>query len=139
MKTTFWGKSLEITPLGNQNVRLKSTQEHFIIERPSSSANNLIFGEMYIDTHGTMVVKNLKTGDTCRVDFKRRGWTGKGAYEVEGLAFLNGKDKKARIFGKWNSNLSIEILSTNEQKEIWVANPRPAQSESMYNFTSFTL
>ena len=37
MKTSFWGKSLEVKALGYQNVRFKHTKEHFTIDRPSSS------------------------------------------------------------------------------------------------------
>lgn len=101
MKTSFWGKSLEIKPLGLIHVRLKTTNEHFVIERPNSSANNLIFGELYIDHHGQMTTRNLHTGDTSKVDFKKRGWSGKDAYAVDGYALKNGIQKKFRIFGKW--------------------------------------
>lgn len=59
MKTNFWGKSLEIKPIGFQNVKLKTTNEHFTIERPSSSVNNLIFGEMYVEHSGVMTVRNV--------------------------------------------------------------------------------
>jgi hypothetical protein len=59
MKTNFWGKSLEVKPQGYQNVKLKTHGEHYIIERPNSSVNNLIFGEMYIEHHGIMTIKNL--------------------------------------------------------------------------------
>jgi hypothetical protein len=37
MKTSFWGKSLEVKATGYQNVRFKATKEHFTIDRPSSS------------------------------------------------------------------------------------------------------
>ena len=67
MKTTFWGKSMEIKPFGYQNVKLKRTNEHFTIERPSSSVNNLIFGEMYIEHFGVMTVRNLQTKEYCEV------------------------------------------------------------------------
>jgi hypothetical protein len=105
MKTTFWGKSLEVKPLGYQHVRLKKTNEHYIFERPTTVANNLIFGEMYVEHVGTMTVKNLATGDTCTVEFKKRGWSGKGANEVDGYALLDGVSKKYKIFGKWNEKL----------------------------------
>jgi len=39
--------------------------EHYIVERVSSSVNNLIFGEMYVEHTGVMTVKNLSNGDTC--------------------------------------------------------------------------
>jgi hypothetical protein len=94
MKTFFWGKSIEVKPLGYQHVKLHVPQpdgsksvEHYIFERVSSSVHNLIFGEMYVEHTGTMTVKNLSNGDVCQVEFKKRGWSGKGAFEVEGHAF----------------------------------------------------
>lgn len=107
MKTNFWGKSMDIKPIGLQHVRLKATGEHFIIERPTSSVNNLIFGEMYVEHHGIMTVKNLTNGDVCEIDFKKRGWTGKNANEVEGYGLLKGKEKKYKIWGKWTDSLMI--------------------------------
>jgi len=131
MKTTFWGKSLEVKPLGFQHVRirfgdLKST-EHYVIERPNSSVNNLIFGEMYVEHFGPMFIKNMQTGDICNVEFKKRGWSGKGAYEVEGFTYnkSNPKDKKGRIWGKWTESLSIQVPGSSEEKVIWKAHPLP--------------
>jgi len=31
-----------------------------------------------------MHVKNVTSNERCEIDFKKRGWGGKGAYEVEG-------------------------------------------------------
>jgi hypothetical protein len=126
MKTNFWGKSLEVKPMGYQHVRLKSTGEHFIIERPTSSVNNLIFGEMYVEHHGTMTVKNLKNGDSSEIEFKKKGWGGKGANEVEGYSMTWSKEKKWRISGKWIESLFVKNLTTNEESLLWVANPMPA-------------
>ncbi|TNV71218.1 hypothetical protein FGO68_gene15187 [Halteria grandinella] len=147
MKTQFWGKSLEVKPLGYQHVRLhvpmpdgSKKVEHYIVERVSSSVNNLIFGEMYVEHTGVMTVKNLSNGDTCQVEFKKRGWSGKGAYEVEGSAFnaANPSVKQAKIWGKWTETLSIQFQGQPEEL-IWTANPLPPQSASMYHFTYFTL
>lgn len=80
---------------------------------------------MYIEHTGVMHVKNLQTGDTCEVEFKKRGWGGKGAYEVEGVAMQYGVDKTYKIFGKWNESLSIKNLKTGLEEVIWQANPLP--------------
>ena len=95
---------------------------------------------MYVEHTGTMTVKNYQTGDVCLVEFKKRGWSGKGAYEVEGYAFNQAfpKDKKARIWGKWIENLTVKV-GNDAEEVIWVAHPLPPQSDSMYHFTYFTL
>lgn len=139
MKTNFWGKSLEIKPFGYQNVRLKTTGERFTIERPSSSVNNLIFGEMYVEHSGTMTVRNIRSSEYVEIEFKKRGWGAKNAYEIEGYAFNAKKEKKWRISGKWIDQINVKSLSNNEEFTLWQANPMPKNFESMYNFTYFTL
>jgi hypothetical protein len=101
--------------------------------------NNLIFGEMYVEHVGTMTVRNVTNGNVCLVEFKKRGWTGKGAFEIEGYAYesMNSKDKKAKLYGKWIESMSINYQDREEV--IWVANPLPPESPSMYFFTYFTL
>ncbi len=94
---------------------------------------------MYVEHVGTMIIRNVSNGNVCMVDFKKRGWTGKGAYEVEGFAYdsINNSNKKARLYGKWIESLSINYQDRDEL--IWSANPLPPESPSMYYFTYFTL
>lgn len=69
MKTSFWGKSLEVKPMGLINIRLKTTKEHITIDRPNSTVNNLIFGDMYIEHQGKMLTTNYATKDYCEIEF----------------------------------------------------------------------
>jgi hypothetical protein len=116
--------------------------EHYTIERMNSQVNNLIFGEMYVEHVGVMTVKNLNTKQVCLAEFKKRGWTGKGAFEVEGYVYdsLNSKEKKAKIYGKWIDSLSIQLPPFDDAPSelIWKAHPLPPESPSMYYFTYFT-
>jgi oxysterol-binding protein 1 len=58
---------------------------------------------MYVEHHGIMTIRNMLLGDVCQVEFKKRGWSGKGAYEIEGYVFNSStpKEKRAKIWGKW--------------------------------------
>lgn len=94
---------------------------------------------MYVEHIGMMTIKNLKTGDTCTVEFKKKGWSGKSAFEVEGWVMSKQKDKKYRIFGKWTESITIQNYETGKEEVIWTAPPLPPESESMYNFTLFAL
>ena len=87
--------------MGLINVRLKRTDEHITIERPNSSVNNLIFGDMYIEHHGKMLVKNYGNGDYCEIEFQKRGWSGKNAFVIDGYAYNKSKEKKFKMWGKW--------------------------------------
>ena len=60
MKTKFWGKSLEIQPLGNKKVYLKKHEDNFIFDNPKSCVYNIIFGKIYVDFYG---VTSLNLGN----------------------------------------------------------------------------
>lgn len=77
MKISFWGKSLEIKAKCLQHIVLNDTDEHFIVERPSAYLNNIIIGELYNEIAGIMVIRNLKTRESCEIEFKRKSWSGK--------------------------------------------------------------
>jgi hypothetical protein len=49
---------IKAQPIGLQHVYLKSTGEHFTIDRPVSHVKNLVFGTMYIEHVGEMTVRN---------------------------------------------------------------------------------
>ena len=68
MKQKFKGNSLEVTPLGCINYQFG--EDHFVVSRPPTSANNIILGGLYVDTVGNMEIKNLTTKDSCTVVFK---------------------------------------------------------------------
>jgi hypothetical protein len=53
------------------------------------------------------------------VEFKKRGWGNKGAFEFEGSAFNVNKEKKYRLWGKWIESLSVKNLQTGVEEKIW--------------------
>ena len=67
MKQSFKGTKLTFTPLGCMNIRFKDNDDQFIIKRPTTNVNNIILGTMYIDTIGSMVIMNLKTGESLNI------------------------------------------------------------------------
>ena len=125
--------------MGNINVRLLTTNEHITIDRPNSSVNNLIFGDMYIEHHGKMLVTNYLTKDYAEIELLKKGWSGKNAFVLEGYAYSPNKEKKFKMWGKWTEAMYIKNLATGEEETIWEANPMPPESNRMYNFTYFTL
>ena len=46
---------------------------------------------MYAEISGIMVVRNINTLESCEIEFKKRGWGGKNAYEFEGLCYNSSK------------------------------------------------
>lgn len=106
MKTNFWGKSIELKPLGLIHLVFKKfDDEHYLIERASSVVQNIIFGNMYLEHSGTMTVKNLKTGHRAAVEFKKSGWSGKDKDKVEGKIMDKENKVLARIEGTWTGGI----------------------------------
>jgi len=97
VKSKFWGKSLEIHPLGLNHVRLPlytditstasgtfvemNESEHYSWRKVTTTVNNLIVGTLTIDHSGSMVIKNWRTNDECTIVLKKKdgGWFGGGS------------------------------------------------------------
>lgn len=52
LKSRFTGKSFEVTPLGSQRFWFKDTNDEYEFIQPKTSANNIIFGKLYVDHKG---------------------------------------------------------------------------------------
>lgn len=48
-KTAFWGSSMEVIPIGLTHIALSKNNEEYTVKDCTSTAHNLIFGEMYIE------------------------------------------------------------------------------------------
>lgn len=92
--TISWKGQLLAIPIGFQHVVLKSRNEHYVIGRPPTTVNNLLFGNMYIEHVGTMSVKNHTNGMICPVEFTAAGWGNVGRHEVNGQVFQNEEQQK---------------------------------------------
>ena len=139
MKTKFWGKSLECRPLGSIHVRLKLTDDHFVIQRPVSSCHNIILGNMYIDHSGLMSVVNLRTNERCEVDFLKKGWFKKKDFEVRGKVISSNGRTAYELSGRWTDSVVVKDCESGEEKNLWMRSERPNEWEGLYHFTNFAL
>ncbi|KAF8939276.1 hypothetical protein BGZ47_008232 [Haplosporangium gracile] len=125
VKSKFWGKSFEVLPKGTSHVELKvpksyaeGTQkiltdpndenkfiEHYSWRKVATCVQNLIVGTPWIDNYGDMLITNHRTGETCLLTFKARGWRGKDAYEIRGAASDSRGKEIWEVAGRWDSRL----------------------------------
>lgn len=98
-----WSGTLKAVPIGFQHVVLKKRNEHYLIGRPVTTVNNLLFGTMYIEHVGTMTVKNVANGMQCMNEFTAKGWGDAGKHEVKGkVTEKEGSSKSlATLSGTW--------------------------------------
>lgn len=85
VKTSFWGKSIEVIPQGWVHIKLKSKKDSISFQRCKSAFKNLIIGQQYLDHYGEMQFRNDTTGDTGVLKLTEKGWNGGGAYQLSGF------------------------------------------------------
>lgn len=132
-KTKFWGKSLEIIPLGT--TRLKIGNDNFEWNKPSSFMRNLMMGTKYLEHCGKMTIQNTTDGATCVLDFKQSGYWG-ASNEVSGMILSPSRDVTARIEGKWDEQIA-QVLDSSYLHVLWRITPFPKESPQYYGFTAF--
>ncbi|KAG8219979.1 Oxysterol-binding protein-domain-containing protein [Butyriboletus roseoflavus] len=132
-KTKFWGKSLEIIPLGT--TQLKIGDDRYEWNKPSSFMRNLMMGTKYLEHCGKMTIKNMVSGASCVVDFKQTGYWG-ASNEVTGIVLSRSGDICARIEGKWDDQIVL-VLDSSHLRVLWRIAPFPKQNMEYYGFTAF--
>ena len=141
VRSRFWGKALELHPLGTCHASLplygfnedaKSNvvcgSEHYSWKKVTTSVNNLIVGKLSIDHQGDMVIRNWRTGEECTITFKPKetgGWFGgvtgsKDELNECGELVGNVKDANGNICfelkGRWDDKLVATAVGAFRQK-----------------------
>ncbi|XP_074748257.1 oxysterol-binding protein-related protein 7 isoform X2 [Strix uralensis] len=117
-KNKFWGKSLEIVPVGTVNVQLPS-------------------GPRWIEHYGEVLIRNTRDPSYhCKITFCKARYWGAGANEVQGAVLSRSGTVVERLAGKWHEGLH---RGPAPGQCVWRANPMPRDHERNYGFTQFAL
>ncbi|XP_010133679.1 PREDICTED: oxysterol-binding protein-related protein 3 isoform X4 [Buceros rhinoceros silvestris] len=137
-KNKFWGKSMEIVPVGTTHVTLPAFKDHFAWNKVTSCIHNILSGQRWIEHYGEIIIKNLND-DTChcKLTFIKTKYWNPNAHEIEGSIMDKGGKVVHRLFGKWHE--SLYCGTTSSSTCIWRANPMPKDYEQWYGFTQFAL
>ncbi|KAM6422333.1 oxysterol-binding protein-related protein 3 isoform 4-T4 [Rhynochetos jubatus] len=137
-KNKFWGKSMEIVPVGTTHVTLLPFKDHFIWNKVTSCIHNILSGQRWIEHYGEIIIKNLND-DTChcKLTFIKAKYWNPNAHEIEGSVTDKAGKVVHRLFGKWHD--SLYCGTTSSSNCIWRANPMPKDYEQWYGFTQFAL
>nr|XP_010307496.1 PREDICTED: oxysterol-binding protein-related protein 3 isoform X4 [Balearica regulorum gibbericeps] len=137
-KNKFWGKSMEIVPVGTTHVTLPAFKDHFAWNKVTSCIHNILSGQRWIEHYGEIIIKNLND-DTChcKLTFIKAKYWNPNAHEIEGSVMDKAGKVVHRLFGKWHD--SLYCGTTSSSNCIWRANPMPKGYEQWYGFTQFAL
>ncbi|WWD19523.1 hypothetical protein CI109_103984 [Kwoniella shandongensis] len=168
----FQGRSFEIRPTGVAHAELiipKSwvkegldypdagpeyeqgkVVEHYSWKKVTTNVSNFIMGNPIIDHYGDLVVTNHRTGETCTLTFKPRGWRGKDAFEIKGQVLDSSGRPAWDIAGRWDTQLiarqagvaaplDVDTTFHQNQKEyilLWRNSEKP---KAPFNLTPFAV
>ncbi|XP_030003865.1 oxysterol-binding protein-related protein 3-like isoform X2 [Sphaeramia orbicularis] len=137
-KNKFWGKSMEIVPMGTTHLTLPAFGDHYEWNKVTSCIHNILSGQRWIEHYGEMAIKNLSSdGCQCKVTFvKAKSWSST-VNEIEGVITDSRGKVVHSIFGKWNE--AVFQGDPPSATCIWRANPMPLDQEQYYGFTQFAV
>ncbi|KAF8807598.1 oxysterol binding protein [Phlegmacium glaucopus] len=132
-KTKFWGKSLEIIPLGT--TRLKIGTDDYVWKKPSSFIRNLMVGTKYFEHCGQMTIENVKTQVRCTLNFQQNGYWGP-TNVVSGTIHGVDGDVIGNLEGKWDDQM-CQRLDSSHFRVLWKMAPFPKDNAEYYGFTAY--
>uniref|UniRef100_H3CUX8 Oxysterol-binding protein-related protein 3 n=1 Tax=Tetraodon nigroviridis TaxID=99883 RepID=H3CUX8_TETNG len=137
-KNKFWGKSMEIVPMGTTHVTLPAFGDHYEWNKVTSCIHNILSGQRWIEHYGEMAIKNLNSDACqCKITFVKANSWSSSVNEIEGVV-TDSKGKVVHsIFGKWHESIFQGDPPT--AMCIWRANPMPLDQEQYYGFTQFAM
>ncbi|CAK7290314.1 Oxysterol-binding protein-related protein 7 [Vulpes lagopus] len=137
-KNKFWGKSLEIVPVGTVNVSLPRFGDHFEWNKVTSCIHNILSGQRWIEHYGEVLIRNTQDSSChCKITFCKAKYWSSNVHEVQGAVFSRSGRVLHRLSGKWHEGLYRGTLPGGQC--IWKPNSMPPDHERNFGFTQFAL
>uniref|UniRef100_A0A0X3NRK0 Oxysterol-binding protein n=1 Tax=Schistocephalus solidus TaxID=70667 RepID=A0A0X3NRK0_SCHSO len=141
MKNKFWGRSLEVIPVGFCEVHLARWKETYTWNKVTTCITGLFSpSERSLEHYGDMILK-CDSGVVCTVKFHKPESKRPDSFRaISGVVHSTGHevDSNWTLFGKWDEY----IICRNNKKEnncIWRPNTLPSNSSCYYGFTAFAI
>ncbi|XP_069762954.1 oxysterol-binding protein-related protein 6-like isoform X1 [Narcine bancroftii] len=135
-KNKFWGKSLEIVPVGMVNVSLQKFGDHYQWNKVAACIHNILSGQRWIEHYGEVTITNTKSSVCyCRLTFCKTKYWSSNVNEVQGTVLDQNGKAVHQLFGKWHEG--VYCGGPQSAKCIWKPKPIPKDHESYYGFTMF--
>ncbi|CDF35640.1 unnamed protein product [Chondrus crispus] len=141
IKNKFWGKSLEVFPVGLNHVEIPEYGDHYVYKQVTTCVHNIVVGRLWLDNYGELEITNRTNGGKCIISFSKTGWMSDsrsfGAIKAT-VYDANGK-AKIRLGGNWTKAV-WEELPKGRRNVLWTVEERPDETASqMYNMTKWAI
>eukprot|EP00062_Callorhinchus_milii_P005904 gi/632945849/ref/XP_007888266.1/ PREDICTED: oxysterol-binding protein-related protein 6 isoform X2 [Callorhinchus milii] len=137
-KNKFWGKSMEILPVGRVNVTLPKYGDQFEWNKVTTCIHNILSGRRWIEHYGEIAIRNTKNNACiCKLSFIKGTYWSSNVNEVQGFVMDQEGKVVRRLFGKWHEGLYCGVAPS--AKCIWRPGSMPTDYEMYYGFTRFAI
>ena len=132
VESKFTGRTFAIKHLGRWYVNLRPNsddneepiqEEVYSYIKPAAAIIGILVGKPEFDNMGEMRIDNHTTGDYCILNFRARGWTSAGAFEVRGEIYNKNGDKCWILGGHWNESFYAKRYTKGDE-------PSPSSSST---------
>nr|XP_032819738.1 oxysterol-binding protein-related protein 6-like isoform X5 [Petromyzon marinus] len=138
LKNKFWGKSMEIIPVGTVNVKLLKYGDEYEWNKVTSCIHNIMGGQRWIEHYGEVIIKNKKSNVCqCKINFIKASYWSSEANQVQGTVMDQNGRVLHRLFGKWNEGMYCG--AQRSARCIWRPGSLPQDHELYYGFTRFAI
>nr|XP_035955044.1 oxysterol-binding protein-related protein 6 isoform X8 [Halichoerus grypus] len=137
-KNKFWGKSMEILPVGTLNVMLPKYGDCYVWNKVTTCIHNILSGRRWIEHYGEVTIRNTKSSVCiCKLTFVKVNYWNSNVNEVQGVVMDQEGKVVHRLFGKWHEGLYCGVAPS--AKCIWRPGSMPTNYELYYGFTRFAI
>ncbi|XP_004081980.1 oxysterol-binding protein-related protein 6 isoform X1 [Oryzias latipes] len=137
-KNKFWGKSMEILPIGSVNVMIPRFGDHYEWNKVTTCVHNILSGRRWIEHYGEITIRNTKSSAClCKLTFVKGNYWSSNVNEVQGFVMDQEGKVIHRLFGKWHEGLYCGVPPS--AKCIWRPGSMPTDYEMYYGFTRFAI
>ncbi|XP_068602806.1 oxysterol-binding protein-related protein 6 [Brachionichthys hirsutus] len=137
-KNKFWGKSMEILPIGTVNVMIPRFGDHYEWNKVTTCVHNILSGRRWIEHYGEITIRNMKSSAClCKLTFVKGNYWSSNVNEAQGFVMDQEGKVIRRLFGKWHEGLYCGVPPS--AKCIWRPGSMPTDYELYYGFTRFAI
>ncbi|KAM6985301.1 oxysterol-binding protein-related protein 6 isoform 2-T2 [Aplochiton taeniatus] len=137
-KNKFWGKSMEILPIGTVNVMLPRFGDHYEWNKVTTCVHNILSGRRWIEHYGEITIRNTKSSAClCKLTFVKGNYWSSNVNEIQGFVMDQEGKVVHRLFGKWHEGLYCGVPPS--AKCVWRPGSMPTDYELYYGFTRFAI
>ncbi|XP_022669295.1 oxysterol-binding protein-related protein 3-like isoform X2 [Varroa destructor] len=137
MKTKFWGKSMEIMPVGK--VHLQVADSHYVWNKVTTCVHNLFSNnQRWADQYGEMKIEDITHKITCKLTFVKASYWSDKKHEVYGSVLDGLKNPVHHLMGKWTEGIYCGPVASTARC-VWRPGQMPEDYELYYGFSRFAM